>query len=151
MAGWLCFACGPLPPTLTSLLSCPRRPSRTQPLPLPQKAEDFLRRAQTLSRFAGGPFDFMSVCPPYELVDYNELYDLLDESPLLHEVGQACKALRRVRGVAGGGATACNRHGVFLRGPANGPNAGASGTITQAEVLGTSVCLFNPRTQTLAW
>lgn len=27
-----------------------------------------------------------AVCPPYELVDYNELYDLLDESPLLHEV-----------------------------------------------------------------
>jgi hypothetical protein len=27
-----------------------------------------------------------AVCPPYELVDYNELYDLLDTSPLLHEV-----------------------------------------------------------------
>ena len=26
------------------------------------------------------------MCPPYELVDYNELYDLLDTSPLLHEV-----------------------------------------------------------------
>lgn len=49
------------------------------------KAEDFLRRAQTLSRFAGGAFDFLSVCPPYELVDYNELYDLLEGSPLLHE------------------------------------------------------------------
>lgn len=49
------------------------------------KAEDFLRRAQQLSRFGGGPFDFMSVCPPYELVDYNELFDLLEGSPLLHE------------------------------------------------------------------
>ena len=29
------------------------------------------------------------MCPPYELVDYNELYDLLDDSPLLHEVGAA--------------------------------------------------------------
>ncbi|KAL4425903.1 hypothetical protein ABPG75_009919 [Micractinium tetrahymenae] len=49
------------------------------------KAEDFLRRAQSLSRFAGGAFDFLSVCPPYELVDYNELYDLLEASPLVHE------------------------------------------------------------------
>ncbi|PSC76281.1 peptide deformylase [Micractinium conductrix] len=49
------------------------------------KAEDFLRRAASLNRFAGGAFDFMSVCPPYELVDYNELYDLVEVSPLLHE------------------------------------------------------------------
>ncbi|KAI3438534.1 hypothetical protein D9Q98_000962 [Chlorella vulgaris] len=49
------------------------------------KAEDFLRRAQQLSRFAGGAFDFMSVCPPYELVDYEEIFDLLHDSPLLHE------------------------------------------------------------------
>lgn len=27
-----------------------------------------------------------AVCPPYELVDYEELYDLLDVSPLLHQV-----------------------------------------------------------------
>jgi 16S rRNA G966 N2-methylase RsmD len=50
------------------------------------KAEDFLRRAAQLSRFAGGPFDFMSVCPPYELVDYEEIFDLLEATPLLHEV-----------------------------------------------------------------
>lgn len=31
-----------------------------------------------------------AVCPPYELVDYNELYDLVEVSPLLHEVRAAC-------------------------------------------------------------
>ena len=48
-----------------------------------QRAEDFLRTAARLERFAGGAFDFISVCPPYELVDYNELYDLLEASPLV--------------------------------------------------------------------
>lgn len=48
------------------------------------KAEDFLRRANQLPRFAGGPFDIISVCPPYLLVSYPELYDLLEESPLIH-------------------------------------------------------------------
>lgn len=33
------------------------------------------------------PIPSPAVCPPYELVDYNELFDLLEESPLLHEVG----------------------------------------------------------------
>lgn len=49
------------------------------------RAEDFLKRAAQLPRFAGGAFDFVSVCPPYEAVSYTELYDLLDVSPLLHE------------------------------------------------------------------
>ena len=31
----------------------------------------------------GGAFDFVSVCPPYELVDYSELYELLEGSPLV--------------------------------------------------------------------
>ena len=31
-----------------------------------------------------GTFDFVSVCPPYELVSYPELYQLLEASPLLH-------------------------------------------------------------------
>lgn len=48
------------------------------------KAEDFLRRANQLPRFAGGAFDFISVCPPYLLVSYPELYELLDASPLIH-------------------------------------------------------------------
>ncbi len=54
-----------------------------------QKAEDFLQKALKLpsGRFAGGAFDFVSVCPPYMLVSYEELYDLLEKSPLLHEVG----------------------------------------------------------------
>ena len=52
-------------------------------VPIAQRAEDFLRTAARLERFAGGGFDFISVCPPYELVDYIELYDLLDASPLV--------------------------------------------------------------------
>ena len=32
----------------------------------------------------GGAFDFISVCPPYLLVSYPELFDLLTNSPLLH-------------------------------------------------------------------
>ncbi len=54
---------------------------------LVQRAEDFLRTAARLERFAGGAFDFISVCPPYELVDYNELYDLLEASPLVRCCG----------------------------------------------------------------
>ena len=38
-----------------------------------------------MERFAGGAFDFISVCPPYLLVDYNELYDLLENSPLVRQ------------------------------------------------------------------
>ena len=49
------------------------------------RAEDFLKRAAQIPRFAGGAFDFVSVCPPYEAVSYTELYDLLDASPLIHE------------------------------------------------------------------
>lgn len=49
------------------------------------RAEDFLRRAIAAPSFAGGAFDFVSVCPPYLLVSYPELYDLLEASSLLHE------------------------------------------------------------------
>ena len=35
--------------------------------------------------FAGGPFDVVSACPPYEKVSYAEMFELLDRSPLLHE------------------------------------------------------------------
>lgn len=48
------------------------------------KAEDFLRRAVELPRFAGGAFDFVSMCPPYLLVSYPELFDLLTKGQLLH-------------------------------------------------------------------
>lgn len=53
-----------------------------------QRAEDFLKKALSSKggRFAGGAFDFISVCPPYMLVDYEELYALLEGSPLIHEV-----------------------------------------------------------------
>jgi 16S rRNA (guanine(966)-N(2))-methyltransferase RsmD len=49
------------------------------------KAEDFLRRARELPRFAGGAFDFISMCPPYLLVSYPELFGLLEGSPLIHD------------------------------------------------------------------
>ena len=44
------------PPPLPSCLSLS---------PCPQRAEDFLGRAKQVARFAGGAFDFISVCPPY--------------------------------------------------------------------------------------
>ena len=49
------------------------------------RAEDFLKRSATVPRFAGGAFDFISVCPPYEAVSYPELYELLENSPLVHD------------------------------------------------------------------
>lgn len=49
------------------------------------KAEDFLQRGLQAGSFAGGAFDFVSVTPPYMLVSYPEIYDLLENSPLLHE------------------------------------------------------------------
>lgn len=42
-------------------------------------------RAKSIPRFAGGAFDFISVCPPYLMVSYPELFGLLDGSPLLHD------------------------------------------------------------------
>jgi 16S rRNA (guanine(966)-N(2))-methyltransferase RsmD len=47
------------------------------------KAEDFLRRAAVAPSFAGGTFDFVSMCPPYLLVSYPELFELLGASNLL--------------------------------------------------------------------
>ena len=48
------------------------------------KAEAFLQKAIDLPRFAGGAFDFISMCPPYLLVSYPELFDLLNRSHLTH-------------------------------------------------------------------
>lgn len=47
-------------------------------------AEDFLGRALKAPTFAGGPFDFVSACPPYEKVSYAEMFAMLDQSPLVH-------------------------------------------------------------------
>lgn len=47
--------------------------------------EDFLRRSLDFPSFAGGPFDYISVTPPYMMVSYTELYDLLDQSALVHD------------------------------------------------------------------
>lgn len=50
-----------------------------------QRAEDYLTQARKGNGFVSGKaFDFISVCPPYEKVSYEELYDLLDGSPLIH-------------------------------------------------------------------
>ena len=50
-----------------------------------QRAEDYLKQARSSSQFVSGTaFDFISVCPPYETVSYEELYDLLEGSPLIH-------------------------------------------------------------------
>ncbi|CAL8465170.1 g4705 [Coccomyxa elongata] len=48
------------------------------------KAEAFLQRARDAPHFASKPFDYISVCPPYLLVSYEELFELLSTSPLLH-------------------------------------------------------------------
>mmetsp|Transcript_67944 Transcript_67944/g.214895 ORF Transcript_67944/g.214895 Transcript_67944/m.214895 type:complete len:348 (-) Transcript_67944:1057-2100(-) len=48
------------------------------------KAESFLERAAQVKGFAGGAFDFISVTPPYELVDYGVLMASLASSPLVH-------------------------------------------------------------------
>ena len=49
-----------------------------------QRVEDWLRRVEQYPQLAGGPFDYISVCPPYETVSYPELFSLLNTSPLLH-------------------------------------------------------------------
>ena len=50
-----------------------------------QRAEDYLKQAKNQNGFVQGKaFDFISVCPPYEKVSYEELYDLLEGSPLIH-------------------------------------------------------------------
>jgi len=43
-----------------------------------QKAESFMERAAGAPTFAGGAFDFISVCPPYLLVSYPQLFRLLE-------------------------------------------------------------------------
>lgn len=50
-----------------------------------QRAEDFLKQAKAVQQYREAQaFDFISVCPPYEKVSYEELYDLLEGSPLIH-------------------------------------------------------------------
>lgn len=51
-----------------------------------QKAEVYLQQARNGLQYAGGrAFDYISVCPPYEKASYEQLYDLLDGSPLVGE------------------------------------------------------------------
>ena len=48
------------------------------------RVEEFLQRPAPRS-----PFDFVSVCPPYDAVDYAHIFDLLEASGLLHQVGES--------------------------------------------------------------
>lgn len=47
--------------------------------------EHFLRRSLEVPLFAGGAFDYISVTPPYMMVSYSDLYDLLNQSALVHD------------------------------------------------------------------
>ncbi|GMH36301.1 hypothetical protein BSKO_04169 [Bryopsis sp. KO-2023] len=47
------------------------------------RAEDYLKRAAEQPQFSRGPFDYISVCPPYLQVSYPELQDLLEQSGLI--------------------------------------------------------------------
>ncbi|CAG9462970.1 unnamed protein product [Pedinophyceae sp. YPF-701] len=49
------------------------------------KAEAVLARAEKAPRSLGGPFDFLSACPPYEKVSWPEMMAALDRTPLLHD------------------------------------------------------------------
>ncbi|GJP29995.1 hypothetical protein CLOM_g22020 [Closterium sp. NIES-68] len=52
----------------------------------PLKVESFLQQAEDRGAdWLGGPFSFISVTPPYELVVYSQLMAQLALSPLLHE------------------------------------------------------------------
>ncbi|CAI5476490.1 unnamed protein product [Closterium sp. Yama58-4] len=51
----------------------------------PLKVESFLRQADERgAEWVGGPFSFISVTPPYELIVYSQLMAQLAASPLLH-------------------------------------------------------------------
>ncbi|CAI5472885.1 unnamed protein product [Closterium sp. Yama58-4] len=52
----------------------------------PLKVESFLQQAEERgAEWVGGPFSFISVTPPYELVVYSQLMAQLAASPLLHQ------------------------------------------------------------------
>ncbi|CAI5502409.1 unnamed protein product, partial [Closterium sp. Naga37s-1] len=51
----------------------------------PLKVESFLQQAKERgAEWVGGPFSFVSVTPPYELIVYSQLMAQLAASPLLH-------------------------------------------------------------------
>lgn len=47
------------------------------------RVEDYLKRAAEQPQFSRGPFDYISVCPPYLQVSYPELQSLLEQSGLI--------------------------------------------------------------------
>jgi 16S rRNA G966 N2-methylase RsmD len=47
------------------------------------RVEEFLKRSTKMPTLAGGPFQFVSVTPPYMAVSYPEIYDLLEATPLV--------------------------------------------------------------------
>jgi 16S rRNA G966 N2-methylase RsmD len=48
------------------------------------RAEEFLEKTVQFPKYAGGAFDFVSLCPPYQLVSYPQLFRLFDQGQLLH-------------------------------------------------------------------
>ncbi len=48
------------------------------------RAEEFLEKTVQFPKYAGGAFDFISLCPPYLLVSYPQLFQLFDQGQLLH-------------------------------------------------------------------
>ena len=59
-------------------------PSRSPPTPTPAAVTSISGATSPRGNFlAGGPFDFLSVCPPYKLVDYPSLLESIATSPLV--------------------------------------------------------------------
>eukprot|EP01023_Acetabularia_acetabulum_P016652 TRINITY_DN18231_c0_g1_i1.p2 TRINITY_DN18231_c0_g1~~TRINITY_DN18231_c0_g1_i1.p2 ORF type:complete len:173 (-),score=27.16 TRINITY_DN18231_c0_g1_i1:241-759(-) len=51
----------------------------------PVRVEEFLKQSIQAGGYGGGKFDFVSVCPPYLLVSYPELFDLFSSASILHD------------------------------------------------------------------
>lgn len=47
--------------------------------------EDFLDRLIRMPQYSSGPFDFVSVCPPYKQVSYPELQQQIEDANIIHE------------------------------------------------------------------
>ncbi len=88
MDGWVVREC--LRPNIAEVSALVEEDADREGLPAAQAAvhqqavESFLGRAEEVSGYAGGAFDFISCCPPYREVSYPKLLAALARSPLLH-------------------------------------------------------------------